>query len=148
MINFDKRIMAKKATGKKKKKPAAKKPKIAAKARSNGALANAVVEGIKEKKGGQIVILDLRDVPNSVSDFFIICHGNSRTHVQAVAGSVEEEVHKKTGMKPWHSEGYENSEWILVDYGSVVAHIFRDETRSFYNLEALWADALITRIGT
>ncbi len=110
------------------------------------ALAAAVTEGIRERKGSEIVIMDLRGLSSPVCDFFIVCQGNSRTQVEAIAESIEEEVKKETGEKPWHAEGYDNAEWILLDYGNVVAHVFQPEPRSFYNLESLWADANITHL--
>jgi ribosome-associated protein len=87
------------------------------------------------------VKLNLAKVPNSITDYFIICHGNSRSQVEAIADSVEAEVKKATGANPWHKEGYENAEWILIDYFDVVVHIFLEESRGFYKLEKLWADA-------
>lgn len=107
-------------------------------------LAGHVAEGLAEKKGKDIIILDLREVDNSVSDFFIICHGTSKTQVEALAESVRDFVKKKTGENAWHHEGFENAEWILLDYIDVVAHIFHQESRNFYQLEKLWADAKIT----
>jgi len=87
----------------------------------------------------------LKNIPNAVSRYFVICHGTSRTQVEAIADSVENLVRKANGSKPWHKEGYENAEWILLDYVDVVVHIFQDQTRSFYKLEELWADAVISR---
>jgi ribosome-associated protein len=108
-------------------------------------LAKVVAEGIADTKGKDIVLLDMKEVDNSVADFFVVCHGNSRTQVEAIAESVREKVGKKLGIKPWHHEGFENAEWILLDYVDVVVHIFRHESRDFYQLEKLWADAKITR---
>ncbi|MCK6648572.1 MAG: ribosome silencing factor [Bacteroidia bacterium] len=110
-------------------------------------LADAVVEGILEKKGKNISVLNLKEIHNRVCDYFIICQADSTTQVNAIAGSVEEMVKKRTGEKPYRSEGFENSEWILVDYVTVVVHIFQSHVRDFYNLEALWADAEITNIA-
>jgi ribosome-associated protein len=110
-------------------------------------LADAVVEGILEKKGKNISVLNLKNIHNRVCDYFIICQADSTTQVNAVAGSVEEIVKKKTGEKPYRSEGFENSEWILIDYVTVVVHVFQSHIRNFYNLEALWADADVTEIA-
>lgn len=107
-------------------------------------LAKQVAEGLADRKGKEIVLLDLQSVNNSVTDFFVICHGTSRTQVEALADSVRERVGKKLGQKPWHHEGYENAEWILLDYVDVVVHVFLQESRSFYQLEKLWADATAT----
>ncbi len=100
-----------------------------------------IIQGIQEKKGNEIVDLDLSAIENAVSNDFIICHGNSRTQVEAIASYVEEIVKKNTGLNPWHKEGYQNAEWILLDYVDVVVHVFNEQTRRFYNLEGLWADA-------
>ena len=104
-------------------------------------LTDFVVEGILEKKGQDIVVLDLDKIENSVCSAFVICHGTSKRQVEAIADSVYESVKKNTGQYPWHKEGYQNAEWILLDYVDVVVHIFSAETRTFYNLEGLWADA-------
>lgn len=104
------------------------------------------VKGIEEKKGNEIVCINLKKIPNNVCDYFIICEGNSRTQVQSIAGSVEELVEKNTGSRPWHVEGLENAEWVLMDYVDVAVHIFQPEARSHYNLESMWADAEIKEI--
>ncbi len=105
-----------------------------------------IIKAIQEKKGKNIINLNLKKIENSVCDNFIICHGTSKTHVEAIADSVEEFVKKNTGVIPWHKEGYENAEWILIDYFDIVVHIFSEDTRKFYNLESLWADADTTII--
>lgn len=110
-------------------------------------LADAIVEGILEVKGRNISVLNLKDIHNRVCDYFIICQADSNTQVNAIAGSVEEMVKKRTGERPYRKEGFENSEWILVDYVTVVVHIFQTEVRNFYNLESLWADAEVTEIA-
>lgn len=110
-------------------------------------LVDAAVEGILEVKGRNISILDLRKIHNRVSDYYIICQADSNTQVNAIAGSVEEIVKKRVGDRPYHTEGFQNSEWILVDYVTVVVHIFQTQIRNFYNLEALWADAEITEMA-
>lgn len=104
-------------------------------------LADAVVEGILEIKGKNITVMDLRGIHNRVCDYFIICQADSNTQVNAIAESIQENVRKTTGDKPYRSEGFENSEWILIDYVTVVVHIFQSHIREFYNLESLWADA-------
>lgn len=105
------------------------------------ALADAAIKGIMEKKGKNIVRLNLKNISNSVCNYFIICEGDSSTQVSAIADSVEDTVRKETNERPYHSEGFENSEWILIDYVDVVVHVFQPEIRMFYNLEKLWADA-------
>ena len=110
-------------------------------------LADSIVEGILEVKGRNISVLDLRGIHNRVCDYFIICQADSNTQVNAIAGSVEEMVKRLTGERPYRKEGFENSEWILVDYVTVVVHIFQTQIRNFYNLESLWADAEVTEIA-
>ena len=105
------------------------------------ALVDAIVKGFQEKKGHDIVVMDLSNLHNAIADHFVICHGDSTTQVEALADSVDEQVQKILGEKPWHKEGYDNAEWILIDYVNVVAHVFHKDMRSFYDLEKLWADA-------
>jgi ribosome-associated protein len=100
-----------------------------------------IVKGIQEKKGLEIVILDLAKLNSTVCDFFVICHGTSRPHAHALAESVEEQVKKATGLFPRRREGFANAEWILLDYLDIVVHVFQEPVRNFYKLEALWADA-------
>ncbi len=110
-------------------------------------LADAIVKGILEVKGRNISILNLKNIQNRVCDYFIICQADSNTQVNAIAGSVEEMVKKTTGERPYKKEGFENSEWILVDYVTVVVHIFQSQIRNYYNLESLWADAEVKEIA-
>lgn len=100
-----------------------------------------IINGIQEKKGNDIVRLDLRNIRSSVSDYFVICHAESTTQVRAIAGSVEEEVYKALAQDPWRKEGFEYGEWILLDYVDVVVHIFKTDKREFYGIEELWGDA-------
>ncbi|MBS1528324.1 MAG: ribosome silencing factor [Bacteroidetes bacterium] len=99
------------------------------------------IYGIQEKKGNEIVRLDLRNILSSVSDYFVICHADSATQVKAIANSVEEEIFKALNQEPWRKEGLEYGEWILLDYINVVVHIFRTDKREFYGVEELWGDA-------
>jgi ribosome-associated protein len=101
------------------------------------------IHGIQEKKGNDIVRLDLRNIFSSVSDYFVICHADSATQVKAIANSVEEEIFKATKQEAWRKEGLEFGEWILLDYIDVVVHIFRTDKREFYGVEDLWGDAEI-----
>ena len=105
-----------------------------------------ILEGIKQKKGKDIVILDFEKIESAVCQYFIVCHGSSNTQTDAIAGSIEKLVKENVGTRPWHKEGYENSQWILLDYGEAIVHIFQEEYRQHYKLEDLWADAEITRI--
>ena len=102
-----------------------------------------VVSLIQDKKGNDIVSLDLRNIPEAITDFFIICHADSTTQVRAITDYLEEEVRKQTSLKPYHVEGRANAEWCLVDFGDVIVHIFQTEKREFYQLEDLWNDAKI-----
>ncbi len=106
-----------------------------------------MVKGIQEKKGTNITIVDLREVMNSYSDYFIICTGSSDTNVQAICDSVEDIVRATINDKPTHIEGYREANWILMDYFDTLVHIFKEEEREFYRLEDLWADAKITKIA-
>jgi ribosome-associated protein len=118
------------------------------KKRSDGAevLVNSVIKGIFEKKGLNVLKLDLQKLENRITDYFIICHANSVTQVDSISYSVEDTVRKETGEKPLHREGLENCFWVLIDYGNVVVHVFLEEYRNFYSLESLWADANIIKL--
>jgi len=109
-------------------------------------LVTAIIEGIQEKKGEEITLIDLKKIQNSITDHFVIATGNSDTHIDSIAKSVEIEVEKKLNDSPWQSEGRTNREWILLDYGNVVVHIFKRETREKYNLESLWGDGQVINI--
>lgn len=104
-------------------------------------LLDAIVKGIQEKKGKDIVSLHLDKIQSTVCDYFVVCHGTSRTHVNAISESVEETVKKAIGVNPHRREGTGNAEWILLDYLDVVVHVFQEPVRQFYQLEQLWADA-------
>ena len=109
-------------------------------------LCDAIVEGMQENKANDIVVLDLREISNSVCDFFVICSGESSTQVDGISTSITRYTRKELQEKPWHIEGKTNSEWVLLDYINVVAHIFYKDARPFYDLEDLWADAKRTDI--
>lgn len=110
-------------------------------------LPKSIIESIDEKKGKDIITLDLTKIQNAVADYFIICHGDSRTQVETIAGFIEENVERLTGQKPDHKEGMENAEWILIDYLNVIVHIFVEETRRRYGLENLWGDAEVLSLA-
>ena len=120
--------------------------KKSSKTNADEELKNLVINGMQEKKAKEIVCIDLRNIKNSVADFFVVCHADSKTHVEAIADSVEEFVMEHTGEYPKNKEGIANAEWILLDYVNVIAHIFRHEQREFYGIERLWADADIQQI--
>lgn len=109
-------------------------------------LADLVVKGMQEKKATDIVVMDLREVKNAVADFFVLCSGNSDKQLSAISDSVDEFVYKDLKENPWHSEGKNNKEWMLLDYISVVVHIFKKDRRDFYSLEKLWGDARTTAV--
>ncbi len=109
-------------------------------------LCDVIVEGMQENKAKDIVVLDLREISNAVCDFFVICSGESSTQVDGISSAVTRLTRKELSEKPWHTEGKTNSEWVLLDYVNVVAHIFYKEARSFYDIEDLWADAKRTDI--
>ncbi len=109
-------------------------------------LSDVIVKGMQEKKASDIVVMDLRKIKNAVADFFIICSGNSDKQLDAISDSIDAEVYKKLQENPWHTEGKNNKEWMLLDYIDVVAHVFRKDRREFYALERLWGDADITEI--
>ena len=115
---------------------------------NNEELLALIIEGIENIKGENITLLDLREIDNTPSDYFVICDGNSNTQVNAIAGSIQRTVSKELKDKPWHVEGTETANWVLMDYINVVVHIFQKETRSYYNIEDLWGDAKITNITT
>jgi ribosome-associated protein len=110
-------------------------------------LAN-IIKGIEDVKGENIDILDLRAIDNTVCDYFIICNGNSNTQVNAIVGSIQKLVSKELKDKPWHVEGTENGEWVLMDYVNIVVHVFQKHIREYYRIESLWGDANITTIET
>jgi ribosome-associated protein len=112
---------------------------------SDGAdvILGSVVKGIFEKKGQNVLKIDLRKIENRITDYFVICHASSVTQVSAICDSVEDKTIKEAKEKPLHIEGLDNCFWVLLDYGNVVVHIFLEEYRNFYSLESLWADAEI-----
>lgn len=107
-----------------------------------------IIEGIEEVKGQDIDILDLRELENMVCDYFIICNGTSNTQVSAIVNSIQKTVSKELKDKPWHVEGLDNSEWVLMDYVNVVVHVFQRHIREYYDIESLWGDAKITSIAS
>jgi ribosome-associated protein len=107
---------------------------------SDELLVDVIIEAIQEKKGEQIVKIDLRELKNTLCDYFIICQGESNTKVNALAENIERQAYLKLKTQPHHIEGRENSQWILLDFFSVIVHIFQNESRGFYKLEDLWCD--------
>ena len=113
---------------------------------NNDILLASIIKGIEEVKGNDIDILDLRALENTVCDYFVICNGNSNTQVNAIVNSIQKTVSKELKDKPWHVEGSEVADWVLMDYVHIVVHVFQKHIREYYNIESLWGDAKITSI--
>lgn len=111
-------------------------------------LITTILSGIEDVKGKDINILDLRDIENTVCDYFIICEGTSNTQVNAIVNSIQKKVSKELKDKPWHIEGKDNAEWVLMDYVNVVVHVFQKHIREYYDIESLWGDAKTTIVET
>ncbi|GAL63878.1 MULTISPECIES: ribosome silencing factor [Algibacter] len=111
-------------------------------------LISVILSGIEDVKGKEINILDLREIENTVCDYFIVCEGTSNTQVSAIVNSVQKKVSKELKDHPWHTEGLDNAEWVLMDYVNVVVHVFQKQIREYYDIESLWGDAKITAIET
>ena len=111
-------------------------------------LISKIISGVEDVKGIDISLLDLRDIENTVCSYFIVCSGSSNTHVNAIVSSVQKTVSKELREKPFHTEGLENSEWVLIDYVNIVVHVFQKHIREYYNIEELWGDAKTTQIAS
>ena len=109
-------------------------------------LVHKIIEGIQEKKGKKIVVADLTEIEDTICNYFVICQGNSPSQVSVIADSVWDYTFKETGDKPIAIDGMQNAQWVAMDYSDVLVHVFLPETREFYNLENLWADAQLTSI--
>jgi len=112
----------------------------------NSSIAGLIIAGIQERKGRKITHIDLSGIESSPAMDFFVCEGTSATHVSAVADSVRDHLLEHAGIKPYNYDGYGNAQWIVIDYGSALVHIFLPEERSRYNLEELWSDGVITEI--
>ena len=111
-------------------------------------LISTIIAGIENVKGLDVSLLDLRDLENTVCGYFIVCTGSSNTHVNAIVNSIQKTVSKELKEKPYHTEGSENAEWVLIDYVNVVIHVFQNHIRTYYNIEELWGDAKTTKIAS
>ncbi len=109
-------------------------------------LLTSIIEGIQEKKGRNITVISLKKISGAVCDYFVICEGNTPTQVSAIAESVEEIVKKNKQESPIRVQGKQQAEWIGIDYGSIIVHIFVPDLRSFYNIDNLWEDAPMEKI--
>ena len=112
------------------------------------ALISNIIMGIDNVKGLDVSLLDLRDIENTVCNYFIVCTGSSNTHVNAIVSAIQKAVSKELKEKPFHTEGNDNAEWILIDYVNVVVHVFQKKIREYYNIEGLWGDAKTTKIAS
>jgi len=110
----------------------------------NSKIYKAIIAAIQQKKGEQIISLDLRKIPEAVADFFVVCQATSTTQVKAIADSVEDAVKKNCGQLPYRHEGQQAAQWVLIDYVDIVVHVMQPEIRKFYKLEELWSDAILT----
>ena len=115
--------------------------KSAARLTKNSKIIKTIIAAIQEKKGENIISLDLRKINEAVSDFFIVCEASSSIQVKAIAENVEDRVKEKCEENPYHHEGFQQLQWVLIDYVNVVVHIMQTETRKFYQLEEMWSDA-------
>ncbi len=111
-------------------------------------LINAIIEGIQKVKGLNILLMDLRNTGNTECSYFVICDGTSTTQTESIARSVEDTVKELTGDSAWHTDGYQNAQWILLDYTNIMVHVFQKEIRDIYKIEELWADAQITNYSS
>lgn len=119
-----------------------RKKKSAARLTKNSKIIKTIIAAIKEKKGESIISLDLRKINEAVADFFIVCEAGNQPQIKAIADNVEDKVYNHCDEKPYHHEGYQKLQWVLVDYVNVVVHIMLPENRKFYKLEEMWSDAV------
>lgn len=107
----------------------------------NSRLFKTIIHAIQEKKGENIVSLDLRKIHEAVADFFIICEGGNPQQLRAIGEFIQEEVKKQCGEVAYKHEGYQALQWVLIDYVNIVVHIMLPDVRKFYNLDEMWSDA-------
>jgi ribosome-associated protein len=117
--------------------------KSATRLNRNSKIFKTIIKAIQDKKGDNIVSLDLRKIPEAVADFFIICEAGNQPQIRAITDSVEDEVKKKCGENPYHHEGKQILQWVLIDYVNIVVHIMMPEARKFYKLEEMWSDGIL-----
>jgi len=120
-----------------------RKRKSAARLTKNSKLIKTIIAAIQDKKGENIISLDLRKIPEAVADFFIICEAGNQPQIRAVAENVERKVKETCDENPWHHEGFNTLQWVLIDYVNVVVHVMQPDTRKFYKLEEMWSDASV-----
>ncbi|MEC7173344.1 MAG: ribosome silencing factor [Bacteroidota bacterium] len=112
------------------------------------ALISNIILGIDNVKGIDVSLLDLRDIENTFCSYFVVCTGSSNTHVNAIVSAIQKTVSKELKEKPFHTEGNDNAEWVLIDYINVVVHVFQKQIREYYTIEELWGDAKTTKIAS
>lgn len=115
---------------------------------SEDALISNIITGIENVKGLDVRLLDLRDIENTVCNYFVVCSGSSNTHVNAIVSAIQKTVSKELKEKPFHTEGSDNAEWVLIDYINIVVHVFQKHIREYYSIEELWGDAKTTEIAS
>ena len=115
---------------------------------SEAALISNIITGIENVKGLDVRLLDLRDIENTVCNYFVVCSGSSNTHVNAIVSAIQKTVSKELKEKPFHTEGIDNAEWVWIDYVNIVVHVFQKHIREYYNIEELWGDAKTTEIAS
>jgi ribosome-associated protein len=119
----------------------ATRKKSAARLTRNSKIIKTIINAIQQKKGENIISLDLRKIPEAVADFFIICEAGNQPQIRAISDNIEDQVKKETGENPYRHEGYQALQWVLIDYVNVVVHVMLPENRKFYKLEEMWSDA-------
>jgi ribosome-associated protein len=117
--------------------------KRAARLTRNSKIFKSIIRAIQQKKGEEIISLDLRKIPEAVADFFVVCQATNQPQIRAITDSVIDEVKDVCGESPFHHEGKQTLHWVLIDYVNIVVHIMMPETRKFYKLEELWSDAVL-----
>lgn len=120
----------------------ATRPKRVVKLTTNSKIYKTIIKAIREKKGENIISLDLRKIPEAVADFFIVCEASSNVQIKAISDFVEELVKKECGESPYKHEGFQALQWVLIDYVNIVVHVMQQDTRKFYKLEEMWSDAV------
>ena len=113
----------------------------------NEQIVNKIVEGIQERKGKEVVVVNLTRLKESPCNYFVICEGDSSVHVNAIAMSIKEYVREQINIKPYATDGFENAEWIALDYGQIIVHVFQRHVRTFYDIEHLWSDGKLQRLA-
>ena len=124
-----------------------RKKKSATRLTRNSKIYKTIIRAIQDKKGERIVSLDLRKIPEAVADFFIICEASNQPQIRAISDHVEEEVKNQTGENPYHYEGKQALQWVLIDYVNIVVHVMTPESRKFYKLEEMWSDAELEELN-